>query len=84
MATLIDSLLVTLSLDGSQFAKEQKRAVENIVKTKKETERQAKEIEAAGKRAAEARRSTCRTCAGACRPARTTWAGRRRTALRAR
>lgn len=54
MATVIDSLVVQLGLDPSNFNTEQKKAAADFLKTKKEAERQGKEIEEAGKRASEA------------------------------
>lgn len=54
MATVIDALVVELGLDPSGFTKGQKQAAEGLLKTKKEAERQGKEIEEAGKRASEA------------------------------
>lgn len=54
MATVIDSLVVQLGLDPSNFNTGQKKAAADFLKTKKEAERQGKEIEEAGKRASEA------------------------------
>lgn len=52
MPTVLDSLVITLGLDPSQFTKGQRDAAEAFLKTKEESLRTAKEMEAAGKRAA--------------------------------
>lgn len=53
MATIIDSLIVTLGLDPSGFTKGQKAAAEAIVKTKVLAEQAGKDMEASGKKASE-------------------------------
>lgn len=53
MSTVIDSLVVALGLDASNFTKGQKDAVAALKKTQDEAERTAKEMEARGKQAAQ-------------------------------
>ena len=53
MATVIDSLLVELSLDPSKFTAGQKAAGESMTKLRGQSEQEAKKIEAAGKTAAQ-------------------------------
>ncbi|HEY0120656.1 MAG TPA: hypothetical protein VGC14_02655 [Rhizobium sp.] len=53
MATVIDALLVTLSLDPSQFNKGQKDAAAAFLKTRQEAEKSGKGIEDAAKKSAE-------------------------------
>lgn len=52
MATVIDALVVTLGLDASGFKKGQQETKESLDKTRKNSEQTAKDMEAAGKRAA--------------------------------
>lgn len=52
MATIIDALVVTLGLDPSGFKKGQSEVNEGLKKTKDEADKTAKDMEAAGKRAA--------------------------------
>lgn len=52
MATVIDALVVTLGLDASGFKKGQEETKESLDKTRKNSEQTAKDMEAAGKRAA--------------------------------
>ncbi|AGQ31601.1 hypothetical protein M495_14325 [Serratia liquefaciens ATCC 27592] len=52
MATIIDALVVTLGLDASGFKKGQEETKESLDKTRKNSEQTAKDMEAAGKRAA--------------------------------
>lgn len=52
MATVIDALVVTLGLDASGFKKGQEETKESFDKTRKNSEQTAKDMEAAGKRAA--------------------------------
>ncbi len=52
MATIIDALVVTLGLDSSGFKKGQKDVSEGLDDTKKAADKAAKDMEAAGKRAA--------------------------------
>ncbi|CAM5766365.1 hypothetical protein LMIY3S_01798 [Labrys miyagiensis] len=56
MPTIIDSLILTLELDPSQFTKAQKEAASALVKTKDEAVKGAKAMEDAGKKAADALR----------------------------
>ncbi len=51
MATVIDSLLVTLGLDASSFTQGQKEATESLKKTENESNATAKRMEASGKQA---------------------------------
>lgn len=51
MATIIDSLVVTLGLDPSDFKKGQKEVGEGLGKTKEEAEQTAKDMEVYGKKA---------------------------------
>lgn len=53
MATIIDALVVTLGLDGKQFASGAKAANTAMRQTSDEAKRRAAEIEASGKKAAE-------------------------------
>ncbi|WP_454813765.1 hypothetical protein [Labrys neptuniae] len=53
MPTLIDSLIVELGLDPTEFTKGQKKAAESFLKTKEEAVKSAKAIEEAGKKAAD-------------------------------
>lgn len=53
MPTVIDSLIVELGLDPKAFEKGQKEAAAQFLKTKQSATQQAKEIEAAGKQAAQ-------------------------------
>lgn len=53
MPTVIDSLVVTLGLDPKGFTQGQKQAAAAFLKTKTEATKTAKDIEAAGKQAAE-------------------------------
>lgn len=53
MPTVIDSLIVELGLDVTQFTKAQKEAAAAIIKTRDEFEKRGKEIEAQGKKMAE-------------------------------
>jgi hypothetical protein len=53
MATVIDSLIVTLGLDASKFTKGQKDAAAALVKTRQEANTTAKDMEARGKQIAE-------------------------------
>lgn len=53
MATIIDSLLITLGLDVSGVTKGQKDAQESLQKTGKEAEKQQKELDAAARRTTE-------------------------------
>jgi len=50
--TIIDALVVTLGLDSSGFKKGQQETKEGLKKTRDESEQTAKDMEAAGKRAA--------------------------------
>ncbi|CAI1223475.1 hypothetical protein [Serratia proteamaculans] len=52
MPTIIDALVVTLGLDASGFKKGQEETKESLDKTRKNSEQTAKDMEAAGKRAA--------------------------------
>lgn len=52
MATVIDALVVTLGLDASGFKKGQQETKEGLDKIRKNSEQTAKDMEAAGKRAA--------------------------------
>ncbi|HEJ7052516.1 TPA: hypothetical protein SMF43_001460 [Serratia marcescens] len=52
MATVIDALVVTLGLDASGFKKGQQETKESLDKIRKNSEQTAKDMEAAGKRAA--------------------------------
>ena len=52
MPTIIDSLVVTLGLDPSGFKKGQSEVKDGLVNTRKNAEQTAKDMEAAGKRAA--------------------------------
>lgn len=52
MTTVIDALVVTLGLDASGFKKGQEETKESLDKTRKNSEQTAKDMEAAGKRAA--------------------------------
>lgn len=52
MVTVIDALVVTLGLDASGFKKGQEETKESLDKTRKNSEQTAKDMEAAGKRAA--------------------------------
>lgn len=53
MPTLIDSLVVSLSLDPKGFTKGQKETVESLRKTEEEASKSTKGIEASGRHAAE-------------------------------
>ncbi|MGJ4855505.1 hypothetical protein ACN6KF_001451 [Labrys sp. La1] len=53
MPTLIDSLVVELGLDPSEFTKGQKKAAESFLKTKDEAVRSSKAIEESGRKAAD-------------------------------
>lgn len=53
MANIIDALIVTLGLDASGFKKGTRDVDESLDKTRKGTDRTAKDIEASGKRAAQ-------------------------------
>ncbi|ASW06307.1 phage tail tip lysozyme [Rhizobium sp. 11515TR] len=53
MPTIVDSLIVTLGLDPTQFTKGQKEAANAFLKTKQEAEKSGKGIEEASKRAAD-------------------------------
>ncbi|NTF54929.1 hypothetical protein G6L12_08485 [Agrobacterium rhizogenes] len=53
MATVIDSLIITLGLDPTQFDKGQKQAANAFLKTKQEAEKSGKGIEEASKKAAD-------------------------------
>lgn len=52
MPTIIDALVVTLGLDATGFNKGQKEVKEGLGDTRKQSEQTAKDMEAAGKRAA--------------------------------
>jgi hypothetical protein len=52
LPTIIDSLIVTLGIDVTQFKRGQKQASEDLKRTEEDSNRYAKEIEAAGKTAA--------------------------------
>lgn len=52
MPTIIDSLVVTLGLDPSGFKKGQSEVKDGLISTRKNAEQTAKDMEAAGKRAA--------------------------------
>lgn len=51
MPTIIDALVITLGLDPSEFKKGSEETTEEMKRQKKEAERLAKDMEAAGKRA---------------------------------
>lgn len=53
MPTIVDSLVVLLSLDPTQFTAGQKAALTSLGKTREEAGRTAKDIEASGRKAAE-------------------------------
>ncbi len=53
MATVIDSLVVTLGLDPAAFTQGQKQAAEALMKTRQASSQAAKEMQADGKRAGE-------------------------------
>lgn len=53
MATVIDALIVTLGLDPTEFTKGQKAAGAAFVKTREEAVKSSKQIEDAGKKAAD-------------------------------
>ena len=53
MATLLDALVVSLSLDPSQFTEGQKKAAESLRQTRISAEGEGKKIEESGKRAGE-------------------------------
>lgn len=53
MPTIVDSLVMTLGLDGSNFEKGQKKSSEDLKKMKDEHAKVAKDLEESGKRAAE-------------------------------
>jgi hypothetical protein len=53
MPTIIDSLLVTLGLDDSNFTQGQKKASADLKRTKEDANSAAKQISASGKQAAE-------------------------------
>lgn len=53
MATVIDSLVVKLGLDGSGFERGQKKVEEGLDQTRKRTEKVGKQIQASGKTAAD-------------------------------
>lgn len=53
MSTIIDALILQLELDPSNFSKGQKQAASDFLKTRDTAQKTAKEIEDAGKRAAE-------------------------------
>jgi hypothetical protein len=53
LPTIVDSLIVTLGLDPTQFTKGQKEAANAFLKTKQEAEKSGKGIEEASKRAAD-------------------------------
>lgn len=52
MATVVDALIVTLGLDSSKFKSGSREAIEEMKRQKKQMEQLAKDMEAAGKRAA--------------------------------
>ncbi|ALX93942.1 hypothetical protein AV650_10440 [Serratia fonticola] len=52
MPTVIDALVITLGLDPSDFKRGSKEMTEEMKKQKKESEKLAKDMEAAGKKAA--------------------------------
>lgn len=52
MANIIDALIITLGLDASGFNDGQKKVSEGLKKTSDESDKTAKDMEAAGKRAA--------------------------------
>ncbi len=52
MATVVDALIVTLGLDSSKFKSGSREATEEMKRQKKQMEQLAKDMEAAGKRAA--------------------------------
>jgi len=52
MSTVIDALVITLGLDSSNFKKNSKEISEEMKKQRKDAEKMAKDMEAAGKRAA--------------------------------
>jgi len=53
MPTIVDSLLVTLSLDPTNFTKGQKQAASDLLKVQAQSNRTAKEMEADGARASQ-------------------------------
>jgi hypothetical protein len=53
MATVIDSLIVKLGLDSTDFQRGEKRVADGLDNTRKRTERTGKQVEASGKQAAE-------------------------------
>ena len=53
MPTVVDSLIVTLGLDASNFTKGQKEAADALIKTRQQSARTAKEMSADGSTAAE-------------------------------
>lgn len=54
MATVVDSLIVTLGLDPTQFNKGQKEAANAFLKTREEAEKSGKAIETSAKKTADA------------------------------
>jgi hypothetical protein len=53
MATVIDSLIVKLGLDSTDFQRGEKRVADGLDNTRKRTERTGKQVQASGKQAAE-------------------------------
>ena len=53
MATVIDSLIVKLGLDSTDFQRGEKRVADGLDNTRKRTERTGRQVEASGKQAAE-------------------------------
>ena len=53
MASVIDSLVVKLGLDSTDFQRGEKRVADGLDNTRKRTERTGKQVEASGKQAAE-------------------------------
>lgn len=53
MPTVVNSLIVTLGLDASNFTKGQKEAADALIKTRQQSARTAKEMSADGSTAAE-------------------------------
>jgi hypothetical protein len=53
VATIVDSLIVTLGLDGKDFEKGQKKTQEALEKTRKDADKTARDMEHAGKQAAQ-------------------------------